>query len=170
MSQHRRRFKQTELLEERLASEAIRLREEARLLPPGAVRDAMIRRARQCETGSHVSAWLRSPGLQPPKSERGLPLHFSYTKPKDGVPFAPHPGKVGKSQPATASQPLEGVASEGLSGSAREAPPRCCRMRPDPGPGHRPRQAGDVRQAAAHLGALADQVEQEMLSRKDKAG
>ena len=67
MSQHRRRFKQAELLEERLAGEAIRLREEARLLPPGPDRDALIRKARQCETGSHVSAWLRSPGLQPPK-------------------------------------------------------------------------------------------------------
>ena len=67
MPQHRRRFKQTELLEERLAGEAIRLRAEAKLLPPGAVRDAMIRKARQCETGSHISEWLRSPGLQPPK-------------------------------------------------------------------------------------------------------
>ena len=67
MSHPRRRFRQTELLEERLAGEAIRLREEARLLPPGAVREALIRRARQCETGAHVSEWLRSPGLQPPK-------------------------------------------------------------------------------------------------------
>jgi hypothetical protein len=27
----------------------------------------MIRRARQAETGSHMSEWLRSPGLQPPE-------------------------------------------------------------------------------------------------------
>jgi hypothetical protein len=27
----------------------------------------MIRKARQAETGSHMSEWLRSPGLQPPK-------------------------------------------------------------------------------------------------------
>lgn len=60
-------FKQLETLEERLADEARRLREEARLLPPGAVRDATIRAARQAETGSHMSEWLRSPGLQPPK-------------------------------------------------------------------------------------------------------
>ena len=53
-------------LEERLAEEARRLRTEAKLLPPGAVRDALIRKARQCETGSHVSEWLRSPGLKPP--------------------------------------------------------------------------------------------------------
>ena len=33
----RRRFKQTKSLEERLAQEAKRLREQAKLLPPGAV-------------------------------------------------------------------------------------------------------------------------------------
>jgi hypothetical protein len=58
---------QTESLEQRLAQEAKRLREEAKLLPPGAEREGLIRRARQAETGSHVSEWLRSPGLQPPK-------------------------------------------------------------------------------------------------------
>lgn len=64
--QHRRRFKQTTTLEERLAEEARRLREEAELLPHGPVRDAALRKARQAETGSHMSEWLRSPGLQPP--------------------------------------------------------------------------------------------------------
>jgi len=63
----RRRFKQTDLLEDRLAEEAIRLRAEAKLLPPGAARDEMIRKARQAETGSHMSEWLRSPGLRPPE-------------------------------------------------------------------------------------------------------
>jgi hypothetical protein len=63
----RRRFKQTVSLEERLAEEAKWLREEAKLLPPGAEREALIRRARQAETGSHMSEWLSSPGLQPPK-------------------------------------------------------------------------------------------------------
>jgi hypothetical protein len=63
----RRRFNQTESLEQRLAEEAKRLRAEAKLLPPSAVRDELIRRARQAETGSHMSEWLRSPGLQPPK-------------------------------------------------------------------------------------------------------
>ena len=67
MQQQRRRFKQSQTLEERLAGEARRCREQARLLQPGAVRDALLRKARQCETGSHVSEWLRSPGLQPPK-------------------------------------------------------------------------------------------------------
>jgi hypothetical protein len=62
----RRRFNRTQSLEERLAEEAKRLRAEAKLLPPGAMRDEMIRRARQAETGSHMSDWLRSPGLRPP--------------------------------------------------------------------------------------------------------
>jgi hypothetical protein len=63
----RRRFKQTMSLEERLFEEAKRLREEAKLLPPGRERDILIRKARQAETGSHMSDWLRSSELQPPK-------------------------------------------------------------------------------------------------------
>jgi hypothetical protein len=62
----RRRFTQTQSLEERLAEEAKRLRAEAKLLPPSAARDELIRKARQAETGSHMSEWLRSPGLRPP--------------------------------------------------------------------------------------------------------
>jgi len=62
----RRRFKQTESLEERLAAEAKRLREEAKLLPRGPARQQVLRKARQAETGSHMSEWLRSPGLRPP--------------------------------------------------------------------------------------------------------
>lgn len=65
--QKRRRFKQTVSLEDRLAEEARRLREEAELLPHGPVRDEALRRARQAETGAHLSDWLRSPGLQVPK-------------------------------------------------------------------------------------------------------
>ena len=66
MQQQRRRFRQTISLEERLAEEAKRLREAARLLPRGIARDALLRKARQCETGSHMSEWLSSPGLQRP--------------------------------------------------------------------------------------------------------
>jgi hypothetical protein len=66
MQQQRRRFKQAESLEERLAAEAIRLREEARLLPPGAVREEVLRKARQTETASHMTEWLSSPGLKSP--------------------------------------------------------------------------------------------------------
>jgi hypothetical protein len=63
----RRRFKQTRSLEERLSEEAKRLRAEAKLLPPGAARDEMIRRARQAEMASHLNEWLTSPGLRPPE-------------------------------------------------------------------------------------------------------
>jgi len=67
MKQQRRRLKQLRSLEERLAEDAKRLREEAKLLPPGAMRDATLRKARQAETGSHMREWLRSSELQPPK-------------------------------------------------------------------------------------------------------
>lgn len=58
--QQRNRFKQTESLQERLAEEARRLRETAQLLPPGAVRDAALWKARQAEMASHMSEWLSS--------------------------------------------------------------------------------------------------------------
>jgi hypothetical protein len=45
-------YQPLEIQEQRLAEEAVSLREQARLLPPGAVREATIRRARQAETGS----------------------------------------------------------------------------------------------------------------------
>jgi hypothetical protein len=67
MPQQRRRFKQPQTLEERLLDEAKSLRDEAKLLPPGATREQVLRKARQCETGSHLTEWLLSPGLRPPK-------------------------------------------------------------------------------------------------------
>ena len=63
----RRKIKQVESLEVRLGNEAKRLREKAKALKPGAIRDEILRKARQCETGSHMSEWLRSPGLQSPE-------------------------------------------------------------------------------------------------------
>lgn len=63
----RRRVKQTQSLEARLAQEAERLREKAKQTAPGSEREELLRKARQAETGSHISEWLHSPGLQPPK-------------------------------------------------------------------------------------------------------
>jgi hypothetical protein len=63
----RLRFKQTQSLEERLSEEAKRLRAEAELLPLGARRDEMIRKARQAEIASRLNEWLTSPGLRPPQ-------------------------------------------------------------------------------------------------------
>jgi hypothetical protein len=62
----RRRFKQIQSLEQRLSDEAKRLRDEAKLLPPGAAREALIRKARG-EIFSHMTEWLSSPGLRPPE-------------------------------------------------------------------------------------------------------
>lgn len=65
--QMRRRFKQTTSLKQRLDEEAERLRGKAKSLPPGSERERATRKARQAETASHISEWLRSPGLQPPE-------------------------------------------------------------------------------------------------------
>jgi hypothetical protein len=64
--QRRSFFKPTETPEQPLANEAQFLHEQAQLLPPGPVRDATILKARQAETGSHLSEWLSSPGLRSP--------------------------------------------------------------------------------------------------------
>jgi hypothetical protein len=65
----RHRFRQTKPLKQRLLEEAQTLREQARLLPFGPVRDAALTKARQAEAAAHMDDWLSSPGLQPPKSE-----------------------------------------------------------------------------------------------------
>lgn len=62
----RRHFKQTQPLEERLAEEARSLREQAKTLPPGQEREAMLRKARQDEISAHMTEWLTSPGLRSP--------------------------------------------------------------------------------------------------------
>jgi hypothetical protein len=63
----RRRFKQTLTLEERLAIEAQRLREEAKKLPPGAEQAELLRKAREDEMVAQMAGWISSPGLHPPK-------------------------------------------------------------------------------------------------------
>ena len=60
--QYRHRFTQNQPLEARLVEHATRLREEAKTLPPGAVREAILKRAEQAETGARKSQWLRLPG------------------------------------------------------------------------------------------------------------
>ena len=62
----RYRIKHTATFEERLAEQAHDLREQAKAMPPGVEREALIRRARQAETASHMNEWLRSPGLKSP--------------------------------------------------------------------------------------------------------
>ena len=65
--QKRRRLKQAKSLKERLLEEAQKLRQDAKLLAPGPVKDAVINKARQAEAAALMDEWLNSPGLQPPK-------------------------------------------------------------------------------------------------------
>ncbi|WP_342760691.1 hypothetical protein [Bradyrhizobium sp. CSA207] len=68
MIKRRRRIKHTSTFEERLAEEARRFKEAAeKELPGSTARELLLRRARQAETVSHLSEWLRSPGLAAPK-------------------------------------------------------------------------------------------------------
>ncbi len=58
---------QSKSRKDRLLEEAERDRERAEALPPGAEREALLKKARQLETVAHIDEWLSSPGLQPPK-------------------------------------------------------------------------------------------------------
>ena len=53
--------------EENVAVEKARLEAQVARLPPGSQRDELLKKIRQLETASHISEWLNSPGLQPPK-------------------------------------------------------------------------------------------------------
>jgi hypothetical protein len=50
-----------------LAEHAAGLKKQAALLPAGAERDELLKKAREAEVGSHLNDWLNSPGLRPPK-------------------------------------------------------------------------------------------------------
>ena len=63
---NRRRFKQTETLQDRLAAFATQTRQEASVLPPGTERDELMKKARQADVASHIDEWANSAGLQPP--------------------------------------------------------------------------------------------------------
>jgi hypothetical protein len=66
MQQQRSRFKGTKTFEDLLAEEAARFKEAAEQLPHGMARELLLRRARLAEATSHLSDWLKSPGLRPP--------------------------------------------------------------------------------------------------------
>jgi len=68
MSIKRRRFKQTRTLEVRLAEEAKRLREKARSLPSGRLRDEVEKKATQVEAACEVTELLRSPRVMATQS------------------------------------------------------------------------------------------------------
>ena len=63
----RPRFKQKLTLRERLANFASIARKKASLLPAGAEKDGLLRKAHQADASAHLADWCGSPGLQPPK-------------------------------------------------------------------------------------------------------
>jgi hypothetical protein len=63
----RRRFKQIESLQDRLASFAKNVRGRASLMPQGPEKDELLRKARRADIASHLDDWANSPELQPPK-------------------------------------------------------------------------------------------------------
>jgi hypothetical protein len=64
---HRRRFKQTVTLRDRLLAYANLTRDKAAALRPAPEQDALLKKARQADVAANIDAWATSPGLQPPK-------------------------------------------------------------------------------------------------------
>jgi hypothetical protein len=59
-----RRFQDKQSFEERLASYAESARKVAALLPPGAEKDELLRKAQQADTAVHLNTWANSPSFQ----------------------------------------------------------------------------------------------------------
>jgi hypothetical protein len=68
--QRRQRFI-SHSFEENIAAEKAKLEAELAKLKPGPQMDAVRRKIKQLDTASHLSEWLSSPGLQPPKPAQG---------------------------------------------------------------------------------------------------
>jgi hypothetical protein len=54
-------------IEEKWLQQSEAAKNEAQKLPHGKEREALVRKARQLETASHINEWLSSPGLTPPR-------------------------------------------------------------------------------------------------------
>jgi len=63
----RRRRSVSHTFEENIAAERARVEAQLARLKPGPQMDALRRKIRQLDTAAHMSEWLTSPGLQPPK-------------------------------------------------------------------------------------------------------
>ena len=101
-------YKRTLALEARLAEQSKRLREQANLLPAGKERDQLLSKASQADTGSRLSQWLTSPGLQPQNKSIERPAILSY-------PFA---------MPGTDAERFRQEADECRKLAERSWPPR----------------------------------------------
>jgi hypothetical protein len=53
--------------EQRLAQEALRVKEKIKSLPHGREREILSRKARQLETALQINEWVSSAGLRPPE-------------------------------------------------------------------------------------------------------
>ena len=88
MVKRRRRYRQITTLAHRLTEQADRLRDRAKLLPPGTEQTTLWRKVRQAETALRIDAWLSSPQSAAPdgvttvmdkpekKSAQGSTLHL----------------------------------------------------------------------------------------------
>jgi hypothetical protein len=54
--------------EENIAAEKAKLEAQLVKLKPGPQMDSVLKKIRQLNTAAHMSEWLTSPGLQPPKA------------------------------------------------------------------------------------------------------
>ena len=53
--------------EQRLAQEALRVKDQIKSLPQGRERELLARKARLMETAAQINEWLTSPGHQAPR-------------------------------------------------------------------------------------------------------
>jgi hypothetical protein len=63
----RRRFKQTQSLNDRLKVFSDQLKSAAASLRPGPEQEALLKRAGQADTASHIDDWASSAGQHPPR-------------------------------------------------------------------------------------------------------
>jgi hypothetical protein len=64
---HRRRFKQTTPLKERLSAFITAMQERAEIAPPGPERDEMLKKVQAAQTAVEIDGWTNSHDLQPPR-------------------------------------------------------------------------------------------------------
>ncbi|MBT1516599.1 hypothetical protein KIP88_39950 [Bradyrhizobium sp. SRL28] len=63
----RRRRSVPHTFEENIAAQKAKLEAQVAKLKPGPQMDALLEKISQLDTAAHMSEWLSSPGLQPPK-------------------------------------------------------------------------------------------------------
>jgi hypothetical protein len=64
----------TIFIQSKSLKQAKKLRDEARLLNSGLLRDAVLGKARQIDSAANIEDWINSPGLQPPKKVTAGPF------------------------------------------------------------------------------------------------